>query len=109
MGFQEKPLRLFPIEMVIFETPGELFQRRALKDGTTYDEKSCLVKALHDASQLKNESYPLIWLREMGRVHSSSVQGGLLDLLVKENIILPDGNLIPVQNISWIADSNYTP
>ena len=51
LGFRHQPLQLYPIEMATYEAPGELYQRRALKDGTTYDEKSRLVKALEQAAR----------------------------------------------------------
>ena len=107
LGYPVKPLRVFPVEMPIFEAPGELFQRRALKDGSTYDEMSILVKALKEGAELIPESFVLIWLREMGRVHSSSVQGGLLNLMTKGDIWLPDSSVIDARQIGWIADSNY--
>ncbi|MFQ5650716.1 MAG: hypothetical protein ACE5IY_12305 [bacterium] len=107
LKFTEKPLEVYPIEMATFEAPGELYQRRALANGTTYDEKSTLVQALEEIAANKNAAYPLIWLREMGRVHSSSVQGGLLNLMTKGDIILPDATRIAGQGIAWVADSNY--
>jgi hypothetical protein len=107
LGLAEKPVQLYPIEMVTYETPGELYQRRALKDGTTYDEQSKLVASLREAETAARDYYPLIWLREMGRVHSSTVQGGLLNLMTKSDILLPNGDRIPGQHIAWISDSNY--
>jgi hypothetical protein len=68
---------------------------------------SKLVQALEDAANRKEDCYPLIWLREMGRVHSSSVQGGLLNLMTRNDILLPDGRRIDGSGIAWIADSNY--
>lgn len=106
-GYPIKPFAVFPVEMCLFETPGELFYRRALKDGTTYDEKSVLVVALEKAGCLSESHYTAVWLREMGRVHSSSVQGGLLDMMTKGHIALLDGSRIDCRNIGWIADSNY--
>ncbi|MGO9015464.1 MAG: hypothetical protein ACLQF0_10830 [Dissulfurispiraceae bacterium] len=107
LGFLVLPLKLYPVEMAIYEAPGELFQRRSLKNGTTFDEKSRLVEALEDATKSNGRYYPLVWLREMGRVHSSSVQGGLLNLMTKGDIVLPDGSRIDGQQIGWVADSNY--
>ena len=107
LGQHPLPVKVFPIEMAIFEAPGELYQRRALKDGTTYDESSSLVASLEAASQTKKDSYPLIWLREMGRVHSSSVQGGLMNLMSPTDIVLPDGRRLDGSGIAWVADSNY--
>ena len=107
LGIEERPLHLYPVEMATFETPGELYYRRALRDGTTFDEKSRLVEVLEDASKANGDAYPLIWLREMGRVHSSSVQGGLLNLMTRGDIVLPDGSRVDGRKIAWVADSNY--
>jgi len=107
LGLPQKPLRLFPIEMALFETPGEIFQRRSLRDGTTYDEPSPLVRSLQQIASGKDEACPLIWLREIGRVHSAVVQGGLLNLMTDGDIILPGGCRIAGSGIAWIADSNY--
>lgn len=107
IGQPFKPLKFWPIEMATFDAPGELYQRRSLKDGCTFDEESKLVEALRSAETHSDTCYPLIWLREMGRVHSSSVQGGLLNLMTKSDIILPGGDFVQGRNISWIADSNY--
>ena len=43
IGYPGKQVKLYPIEMATYETPGELYQRRALKNGTTFDEISKLV------------------------------------------------------------------
>jgi energy-coupling factor transporter ATP-binding protein EcfA2 len=107
LGFRPLPIKLYPIEMATFEAPGELYHRRSLKEGTTFDEPSRLVQALEDASQANGSFYPLVWLREMGRVHSSSVQGDLLNLMSKYDILLPDGRRLNCSKIAWVADSNY--
>jgi hypothetical protein len=107
LGFKPLLIKLYPVEMATFEAPGELYQRRSLKDGTTFDEPSVLVRALEDAAQANGCFYPLIWLREMGRVHSSSVQGGLLNLMSKYDILLPDGRRLDGSKVAWVADSNY--
>ncbi|MBN2202421.1 hypothetical protein JW777_10735 [bacterium] len=107
LGLPARPLKVYPVEMAVYETPGELYQRRSLKGGTTYDEMSRLVESLKDAEASSGSAYPLIWLREMGRVHSSSVQGGLLDLMTKGQILLPDGATVQGGSIGWISDSNY--
>jgi len=103
----DRPLRIYPIEMATFESPAELYQRRSLKNGSTYDEPSTLVVALQHASKNRDKQQALIWLREMGRVHSASVQGGLLNLMSKTDIRLPDGSCIDGTGIAWVADSNY--
>jgi hypothetical protein len=107
LGLGLMPIKLYPVEMAIYETPGELYVRRALRDGNTYDEKSKLLTALEEASKLSEECYPVVWLREMGRVHSSSVLGGLLNLMTKGRVALPDGSHFDGSQVAWIADSNY--
>lgn len=107
LGFAPKPLRMYCIEMATFETPGELYQRRALRDSCTFDEPSKVVLAIKDACAHQDQAYCLVWLREMGRVHSPSVQGGLLNLLSKDEIVLPDDSRISGRGIAWVADSNY--
>ena len=107
LGLPTKPVKLYPVEMVTFEAPGELYQRRALSEGTTYDEPSRLVVALEDAERVKEHYAPVIWLREMGRVHSASVQGGLLNLMSTTDIVLPDERRLDGRGIAWVADSNY--
>ncbi|MCB2231728.1 AAA family ATPase [bacterium] len=107
LGHRVKPVRLFPVEMAVYETPGELYQRRAIRNGTTFDEPSQLVQSLTEAADAPEDSYNVVWLREMGRVHAASVQGGLLDLMTHDDIVLPDGRRISGHGIAWIADSNY--
>jgi MoxR-like ATPase len=102
-----RPIKLFAVEMAIFESPGELIVRRALRNGRTFDEKSILVQFIEEASKVGKKSYPLIYLREIGRVHSASVQGGLLDLITSSDIDLPDRSRIETKDICWLADSNY--
>ncbi|MEI7899950.1 MAG: hypothetical protein WCK89_06830 [bacterium] len=107
LGHPLFPLKVYPIEMATYEAPGELYQRRALRNGTTFDEESGLVRALTEAAGLEGKFYHLIWLREIGRVHSASVQGGLLDLVTKGDITLPGGKRVNARGIAWVADSNY--
>ena len=101
-----KPLRVYRIKMVVFETPGELYHRRALRGGTTFDEESRIVQALRDSAR-QRDGYVLIWLEEIGRVMSDTIQGGLLTLMSRDNIVLPDETRIDGRQIAWIADSNY--
>lgn len=107
LGFPVLPLKVYPVEMATYEAPGELYQRRSLRNGSTYDEESGLVKALKDAASGPDECYYLIWLREIGRVHSASVQGGLLDLMTIGDITLPNGERVSARRTAWVADSNY--
>lgn len=100
-------LLAFPIEMVNYETPGELYARRALKDGQTYDEESVFILAIRQAIAHRKTHYPLIWVREMGRCHSPAVQHGLLNLMTSGYIPLAGGEFISGEGIAWVADSNY--
>ena len=107
LGIKQKPFALHAVEMAIFDTPGELIQRRAIKNGSTFDEESRLVASIRKAVAGRDDAYSAVWLREMGRVHSASIQGGLLDLMTMGQILLPSGERIQGHGISWIADSNY--
>ena len=102
-----KPLKVFPIEMIMFETPAELYIRRAIRDGRTFDENSCLSNAILQAAGMAEQCYTLVWFREMGRVHSASVQGGLLDLVPDGLVDLPNGEVLDARNVAFVADSNY--
>ena len=106
LGFAVKPLKVFPIEMAIYEAPGDLWGRRALRGGSTLDEPSRIVEAIKEAAAAQG-FYPLIWLREIGRVMSAAIQGGLLNLMVKGDVVLPGGERINGRRIAWVADSNY--
>ena len=107
LGFEERPLHLHAVELALFETPAELFQRRSLRDGNTYDEKSILVRALEEAVSNKDEAYQCIWIRELGRAHTGSIQSALVSLMAQQLIVLPDGRNIDASGIAWVADSNY--
>lgn len=107
LGIPCKPLKMLPFEMMNAETPGEMYCRRAIRDGCTYDEDSGLVCALREADACRETHQPVIWAREMGRVHSASVQHGLLDLMTQGPILLPGGDTILGKGIAWVADSNY--
>lgn len=100
-------IRIFEIEMALFDTPAELYQRRSLKNGETYDEASPLVVAMKEGMKAKKDEIPLIFLKEMGRVHTAAIQGGLLNLMTRSDVILPNQNRIPGGKIGFIADSNY--
>ena len=64
-------------------------------------------QALEAAAKMKNDFYCAIWIKEIGRCQSANIQSGLLDLMTKGEILLPDGSSIAGRGIAWIADSNY--
>lgn len=107
LGEKHLPLKVYPIEMATFETISELHSRRALNQGQTYDEPSSIVKAVQEAARLIGSAYPVIWLREIGRTPTASVQGGLLNLMTKGLILIDGDKMISGANIAWLADSNY--
>jgi MoxR-like ATPase len=107
LKYPYKPVIVYEIEMAIFDTPAELFQRRSLNEKGTFDQESVLVTALKDAVKNSGDHYPVIFLKEMGRVHSASIQGGLLNLMTKSRIVLPNKESIPGGKVCFIADSNY--
>ena len=107
LNLPQKSLLVKHIESCVFETPGEVIQRRAVKNGTSYDEYSLLVNALRAAETEKEQNYVVIFLKEMGRVHSAAVQGGFLNLMERDVVELPDGTAVNVSGLTWLADSNY--
>lgn len=107
VGAPYLPLRIHPIEMAVFETVSELLFRRALRKGNTYDEPSPIVMALRKCLQDLGEVYPLLWFREMGRVPTASVQGGLLNLMTKGPACLSNDEVVCLDKIAYLADSNY--
>ncbi len=107
LDYPVRPLKIYPIEMATFESPAELYSRRALDQGRTYDEDSKIVEVIRAVAGCRAEAYHAIWLREMGRVHSASIQGALLDLMFKGHVVLPDGSRLDACRVGWVADSNY--
>jgi len=107
LGYPVLPLKVFAVEMAIFDGASELWQRRALSGGNTYDEMSILIQHLQKAETLVGKAYTVIHLREFGRVISSSVQTSLPNLMAEGDILIPDGNKIDGRRIGWVADSNY--
>lgn len=106
LDFPYKPVLISEIEMSEFDTPSEVYKRRAFDENGTYDEDSNLIVALKDAAELSKDHYVVIFLKEMGRVHTASIQGALLNLLTKSAIKLKN-ETIPGGNVCFIADSNY--
>jgi MoxR-like ATPase len=107
LNFPIKPLQIFETKIIYYDSPGELVFRRALRDGATFDELSEVAAALKDAATQRTTAYTAIWVREAGRAHSPSIQGGLLDLMTCGTIALPTGEEIAGAGIGWIIDSNY--
>jgi MoxR-like ATPase len=109
MGFDVKPIRLHSIPMVVFESPGELWVRRELVEGSTRTEPSIVIMALTEAEQKRQEAYHVVWFRELGRTLSPAVQSGLLDLTGK-NVTFPDPTAdrnIDTSGVTFLFDSNY--
>jgi hypothetical protein len=107
LGYPVRPLKVFACEMAMFEAPSELWQRRSLENGNTFDELSILMQMLKQAAQLTDTEYPVIHLKEFGRVHSSAVQAGLPNIMAEGTIRTPDNQLINGRSMAWLADSNY--
>ncbi|MBU2488892.1 MAG: AAA family ATPase [Proteobacteria bacterium] len=106
-GLPAKPLKLFPVQMSTYESPAECWGQTALRDGSTFQEQSLLVRSMRQAEKMADDHCCVILLREMGRVASEQVQGGLTDLLIREEIILPDGGRIQGGRYATYMDSNY--
>jgi len=106
-GYDYKPPLLYEIEMVKFDTPGECHERTRIKSTGTVDVPSLIIDALLDARKKQKDHYPIVYFMEMGRVHTASIQGGLLNIVGKPYVKLADNKKIPTDNVCFIADSNY--
>jgi len=106
LGFPEKPLKTFPGEMTQFDTPSELYRIRALQDGNTFYEDSIIFRSIAEARSIKDTHYAVIWCRELGRCQNG-VQGALLNIISRGDILTADGRRIPSEGISFLTDNNY--
>jgi hypothetical protein len=106
-GYEFKPPLLYEIEMVKFDTPGECHERTVIKNRDTVDVPSAIIEALLDAQKKRKDHYPIVYFMEMGRVHTASIQGGLLNIVGKPFVKALDNQKIPTGNVCFIADSNY--
>jgi energy-coupling factor transporter ATP-binding protein EcfA2 len=106
-GYEYKPPLLYEIEMVKFDTPGECYERTKIKNRDTVDVPSAIIEALQDARQKKKDHYPIVYFMEMGRVHTASIQGGLLNIVGKPYVKSIENQKLPTGNVCFIADSNY--
>ena len=106
-GYEYKPPLLYEIEMVKFDTPGECHERTIIKNRETVDVPSEIIEALLDAVEKQKDHYPIVYFMEMGRVHSASIQGGLLNIVGKPHVKTLDNQKIATGNVCFIADSNY--
>jgi energy-coupling factor transporter ATP-binding protein EcfA2 len=106
-GYEYKPPHLYEIEMVKFDTPGECHERTVIKNRDTVVVPSEIIEALLDSQEKKKDHYPIVYFMEMGRVHTASIQGGLLNIVGKPHVKALDNQKIPTGNVCFIADSNY--
>ena len=106
-GFDYKPIKLFVTNMVSYETPQEIERRREMKNATTFDAYSDLVRYMVEGNKLAKTHYPLIFIKEIGRAHSPAVQNALVTALEKPTIYLFDGTALDIGEIRFVMDSNY--
>jgi hypothetical protein len=101
-----KPVKCFPIEMTGFETGGELYRVRSLANGNTFYEDSIMFNAIVEAQSLTETHYVVIWNRELGRCQAG-IQGALLNIICRGDIVHVDGRRYDSEGISFITDNNY--
>ncbi len=107
VGIAYKPVKLFVTNMVSYETPQEIERKRELKNATTFDAYSDLVRYMVEGNKLAKTHYPLIFIKEIGRAHSPAVQNALVTALEKPTIYLFDGTALDIGEIRFVMDSNY--
>ncbi len=105
LGLLYKPLRVFTHSAVGFESPAELFYRRAINENGTYDEPSNLLRDLKRLQRKYDDYYNVIWISEMLRM-PPTVQNAFVEL-INQKIFDSKGNVIGSKKIAWLFDSNY--
>ncbi len=109
LGIPYMPLRVVTHSAVGFESPSDLFYRRAIKPdgGGTYDEPSALLSDLKKLSRKSQKKYySVVWISELLRM-PGAVQSAFVELINKritdsKGKYIGDGN-----KIAWLFDSNY--
>ncbi len=101
------PLEVYSCPISRFDGPPELSFRRAIKDGTTYDEDSLLVEALKKEDGRAGKRYAAVLLPELGRTHYEMIQGALVELINDAVLLDNERRLLRVEHVAWVADSNY--
>ena len=107
LGYPRKDLEVYACSVGRFDGPAELTFRRAIKDGTTYDEDSLLIEALKSEDGLSGKRYAVVLLPELGRTHSEMVQGALVELINRVVLLESERRLLHVEHVAWVADSDY--
>ena len=107
LGRPRRPLTIYSCPLARFDGPGELTFRRAIKDGTTYDEDSLILAALKAQDGQAGKTYAAVLLPELGRTQSEMIQGALVELIGDAVLLEAEGRLVHVPHVAWVADSNY--
>ncbi len=103
-----KPLSMFHLAASNFESPNEVWYRRAINSKGTYDEIQKLIVFVTYAIKHIGKAYFSINLVEAGRM-KPVIQHSLVNLMTRGTIIDPlTGDAIGLgEGIAYIADSNY--
>jgi len=107
LGLPKRPLSVYSCSVALVDGPPELTFRRSIKNGTTFDEDSTIVQALKEQDGKKGKEYAVILLPELGRTHSESVQGALVDMITEAFLLQEESRVLKVGHVAWVADSNY--
>ncbi len=106
-GIEHKPLNLFRLAAYNFDSPNEVWHRRAINANGTYDEIQQLIVFIEYAIEHPDEGYFAVNIMEIGRMRPQ-IQNALVHLITRGDIINPlNGNSIGRASIAYIADSNY--
>lgn len=105
---KKKPLKIFRLAAFNFDSPSELWHRRAINQNGTYDEKQKLIEFMEEAIAHPEAAYYVVHIMEIGRM-KTQIQHALVHILHNGEIINPlSGESIgSAENIAFVADSNY--
>lgn len=101
-----KRLRVFAHSAVSFESPAELFYRRAIGPDGTFDEPSYLLQDLKKLYRHADRYYNAMWISEMLRM-PSTVQNAFVELINQKSTDAKGKVIGKGKKIAWIFDSNY--
>lgn len=104
----EKPLKVFRLPAFNFDSPNEIWHRRAINEAGTYDEKQPLIEFLEEAMAYPEQAYYAVHIMEIGRM-KPSIQHALVHILHNGEIVNPLTGISigKAAGIAFIADSNY--
>lgn len=106
VGLEPRPVQVHAIEMSQFGAAPDIWCSVELTRSRTRIVPSPIVRAIMDTQGLRDSHFVVVWLRELGRVMTASIQGSLVSL-VQDDIELYDGQRLDASHVVFVTDSNH--